>query len=90
MHNHLSIMDGVSLGSLIAAITGALPTILGILGGILGILWYAAMLYDWVERRRAEQAQVLRSGDKASAELDKAKVKAAELYAAEFECKDEP
>ena len=89
MHNHLSWMDGLSVGSLIAAITGALPTILGILGGILGILWYAAMLYDWIERRRAEQAQVLRLEDKASAELDKAKVKAAEIYAAEFGCKDE-
>lgn len=55
MHSHLSWMDGVSIGSIVGAVTGHLPGI----ATALAVLWYGTQLFgffrDERERRRVRQ-----------------------------------
>lgn len=41
--------DGVSIASIVAAFAGLLPAI----ATIGAIIWYAIMIYDWFDKRRA-------------------------------------
>lgn len=46
--------DGLSLASLAAAFTGALPAI----GALFAIIWYALMIWDWIAARRRQPCPV--------------------------------
>lgn len=68
-------MDGVSIGSVLAALTGALPTLLTVIATAMAIIWYALMIADWVRKRREERAALLAEEVIAKAALVAAEVK---------------
>lgn len=59
VHNHLfQIADSISAAAVVAVLTGALPAI----AALGAILWYACMLYDWVQQKRAYGWRVTPAG----------------------------
>ncbi len=62
--------DTASVASIIAVFTGILPAI----ATIFAIIWYALMIYDWYEKRRAAQAALV-----AAAIVAEARVVAADV-----------
>ena len=59
VNTHLSWMDGVSIGSVVAALSGVLPTVLTLLATTLAIIWYALMISDWMWARRDRRAALV-------------------------------
>ena len=59
MNSNLSWMDGVSVGSIMAALTGMLPVALTTLATLLAIIWYGMMINDWVQTRRDKRAATI-------------------------------
>lgn len=56
MHNHLGqIAEGLSAATIVGVFAGALP----VLATLLAMAWYAAMLYDWWETRKAKKAAAM-------------------------------
>lgn len=49
MHSLSGYIDGASILTIIGALAGFLPP----LATLLAIVWYAVMLYEWFEKRRA-------------------------------------
>ena len=73
---HVHWMDGVSAGSVLAALTGVLPTVLTLLATTMAIIWYVMMISDWLQTRREKHTAHLASQLVAQAALVAANVKA--------------
>ena len=73
---HVHWMDGVSAGSILAALTGVLPTVLTLLATTMAIIWYVMMISDWLQIRREKHTAHLAAQLVAQAALVAANVKA--------------
>ena len=76
MTSHVHWMDGVSAGSILAALTGVLPTVLTLLATTMAIIWYVMMISDWLQTRREKHTAHLAAQLVAQAALVAANVKA--------------
>lgn len=38
--------DTVAIGGILAAVFDKLPTILGVIAGVMGVVWYCVLFYD--------------------------------------------
>lgn len=54
MNDAAWIADAAFAASVLASIVGAIPPI----AGILGIIWYGLMIYDWIKAHRKEPPHV--------------------------------
>ena len=76
MTSHVHWMDGVSAGSILAALTGVLPTVLTLLATTMAIIWYVMMISQCLQTRREKHTDHYASQLLAQAALVAANVKA--------------
>ena len=73
---NLTWMDGVSISSVLAALSGFLPVLLTFIATTLAIIWYGMMITDWLQVRREKRAARLAAEVVAKAAAVAAEVRA--------------